>query len=65
MEAMSLRSFHILLIATALALSAFLAAWAAARGQQALLASGVAGLAFGLPYFYWFLGRGDGPNAGR
>lgn len=65
MEAMSLRSFHILLITTALALSAFLAAWAAARGQQALFAAAVAGLAFGLPYLYWFLGRGDGPDERR
>lgn len=63
MDAMSLRSFHILLITTALALLAFLGAWAAARAQHALGAAAAAGLAIGLPYLYWFMGRGDGSDA--
>ena len=63
MDAMSLRAFHILLIATALALLAFLGAWAGARGQHALTAAAVGGLAVGLPYLYWFMGRGGGSDA--
>ncbi len=63
MDAMSLRSFHILLITAALALLAFLGAWAGARGQHAVAAAAIGGLALGLPYLYWFMGRGDGPDA--
>lgn len=63
MDAMSLRSFHILLITTALALLAFLGAWAGARGRYALGAAAVCGLAFGLPYLYWFMSRGEGQDA--
>lgn len=54
---MSLRSFHIVLIAVALALLAFLASWAAGHGDRALAGSAAAGLAVGLPYLYWFIGR--------
>ncbi|MDE2292520.1 MAG: hypothetical protein KGL53_10600 [Elusimicrobia bacterium] len=57
---MSLRAFHILLIAAALAMAAFLTAWAGARGDKALVLAGLAGLGVGLPYLYWFIGHGDG-----
>ena len=56
---MSLRTFHVFLIATALALMAFLGAWAGARGSSGLTLAAAAGLAAGLPYLYWFLGRSD------
>ena len=56
---MSLRSFHILLIAAALALLAFLGAWAGARGFSPLSWAAAAGLGLGLPYLYWFMGRPD------
>lgn len=56
---MSLRSFHVLLIASALALMAFLGAWAGAKGHHGLVLAAGAGLAAGLPYLYWFLGRSD------
>lgn len=54
---MSLRHFHIVFIACALALLAFMTAWSGARGFPALCAVGAAGLALGLPYLYWFLGQ--------
>lgn len=56
---MSLRSFHIVLISTALALLAFLGAWAGARGFTPLAVAAAVGLALGLPYLYWFMGRPD------
>ncbi|MBI3299798.1 MAG: hypothetical protein HYZ75_16650 [Elusimicrobia bacterium] len=56
---MGLRGFHIFLIGTALALMAFLGAWAGSRGLTGLVACSAAGLAVGLPYLYWFLGRPD------
>ncbi|MBI5594935.1 MAG: hypothetical protein HY928_02475 [Elusimicrobia bacterium] len=56
---MSLRSFHIVLITSALALSAFLGAWAGARGFTPLAVAAALGIAFGLPYLYWFMGRAD------
>ena len=61
---MSLRQFHVVFIALALAMSSFLAAWSGVRGFPVLCAVGAAGLALGLPYLYWFLGSGT-PAQGR
>lgn len=55
---MSLRHFHIFFIALSLALLALLTTWSGMHGFPLLCAAGAAGLALGLPYFYWFLGLG-------
>lgn len=59
---MSLRSFHIFFILTALALLGFVSWWSGQRlwrGEDgvhtALFACGVLGLALGGPYLGWFL----------
>lgn len=68
---MSLRSFHIVFVVTALALLAFLAAWS---GQRAFSGEGAAyavlaaaaglGLAAGFPYLNWFLSKGRAAEKG-
>lgn len=67
---MSLRSFHIVFIVTALGLLAFLTAWAGRRvlagadGADAALAlASLTGLAVGLPYLLWFLRKADAQRA--
>ena len=59
---MSLRSFHILFILTAMALLGFLGwwsgsrAWAGENGQNSVLAAfSIAGLVAGVPYLAWFI----------
>jgi len=59
---MSLRSFHIVFILSALGLMLFLTYWSGSRvfhgedGQNiALLAFAVGSLAVGIPYLSWFL----------
>ena len=61
---MSLRSFHIVFIAVANAFLAFLLYWAGSRyvqlgapGALPLAAAATLGLAAGLPYLRWFVGR--------
>ncbi len=59
---MSLRSFHIFFVVTALSLLGFLAYWSGdriAHGQDgvshAMLACACLGLAAGVPYLAWFV----------
>ena len=61
---MSLRSFHIFFIVTALAFLAFLLYWSsrgyvqAGRAQDLPLAlSALIGLVLGGPYLYWFVNK--------
>jgi hypothetical protein len=62
---MSLRSFHIFFIVTALGLVAFLGIWSAklltqgAAGSYKILACcSVIGLIAGIPYLVWFVRKG-------
>lgn len=59
---MSLRSFHILFIVVSLGLSAFLARWAAAHGEDWLVAVSSLGLAVGIPYLIWFVRKSRVPT---
>lgn len=59
---MSLKSFHVFFIATAMALLAFVAYWSGRHlqmgedhGLKVLAAVSAAGLAGGIPYLGWFL----------
>lgn len=55
---MGLRHIHIAFIVVCLMFLAFLTAWSGARGFPLLCAAAAAGLALGIPYLNWFLGRG-------